>query len=85
MNLDGNQLAVGDGIFHMQHGAGEVIAVSTNSIQATFGRMELTISASGLERNGVKIVGRGKPLVVWPALGEDVTRLSALVEEARKL
>ena len=85
MNLDGNQLAVGDDIFHLQHGAGEVVAVSTNSVQAVFGAMELTISMSGLERNGVKIVGRGKPLVVWPSLGEDVTRLSALIEEGRKL
>lgn len=85
MNLDGNQLAVGDDIFHMQHGAGRVIAVASSSVQALFGAMELTISAAGLERNGIKIVGRGRPLVVWPDRNEDVTRLESLIVEARKL
>lgn len=85
MNLDGNQLAIGDDIYHLQHGAGIVVGVSTTSVQALFGVMELTVSLSGLTRHGVKIVGRGKPLVVWPALDEDVTRLESLINEARKL
>ena len=85
MNLDGNQLSLGDRIYHLQFGVGEVIAVALTNAQVDFGGMEITISQGSLERHGIKMVGRGAPLVVWPALGEDVTRLAAIVEEARKL
>ena len=85
MNLDGNQLAIGDAIHHLQFGSGEVIAVATTNVQVNFGGMEITLSPGSLERHGTKMVGRGAPLVVWPERGEDVTRLAALVQEARKL
>lgn len=85
MNLDGNQLAVGDSIHHIQFGPGRVTATAPSNVQAIFGGMEVTISESNLERHGIKMVGRGQPLVVWPAKGENVARLAGLVEEARKL
>ena len=85
MNLDGNQLMVGDQIHHLQFGPGEVIAVAPTNVQVNFDGMELTLSPGSLERHGTKMVGRGAPLVVWPERGENVTRLAALVEEARKL
>lgn len=85
MNLDGNQLQVGDAIHHLQFGPGEVIAVAPTNVQVNFGGMEITLSPGSLERHGAKMVGRGAPLVVWPERGENVTRLAALIEEARKL
>jgi hypothetical protein len=85
MNLDGNQLAVGDTIHHLQFGPGEVIAVANTNAQVNFGGMEITLSPGSLERHGTKMVGRGAPLVVWPERGENVTRLGALITEARKL
>ncbi len=85
MNLDGNQLAIGDAVYHLQFGPGEVIAVATTNVQVNFGGMEITISQGNLERHGLKMLGRGAPLVVWPERGENVTRLAALVQEARKL
>ncbi len=85
MNLDGNQLAIGDAIHHLQFGPGEVIAVATTNVQVNFGGMEITLSPGSLDRHGTRMVGRGAPLVVWPERGENVTRLAALIEEARKL
>lgn len=85
MNLDGNQIAVGDTIHHIQFGPGEVIAVAQTNVQVNFNGMEITVSEGSLERHGVKMVGRGAPLVIWPAKGENVTRLAGIVEEARKL
>jgi hypothetical protein len=85
MNLDGNQLAIGDAVYHLQFGAGEVIAVAITNAQVNFGGMEVTISQGSLERHGLKMLGRGAPLVVWPERGENVTRLAELVEAGRKL
>lgn len=85
MNLDGNQLAVGDDVYHLQFGAGRVTATAMGNVQAVFGDMEVTLSENALERHGVKMLGRGKPLVVWPSRGEDVARLADLMNEARKL
>ena len=85
MNLDGNQLALGDAVYHLQFGLGEVIAVAATNVQVNFDGMEITISTGSLERHGIKMVGRGAPLVVWPERGENVTRLADLVQEARKL
>lgn len=85
MNLDGNQLAIGDAIHHLQFGSGEVIAVAPTNVQVNFGGMEITLSPGSLDRHGTRMVGRGAPLVVWPERDENVTRLAALIEEARKL
>lgn len=85
MNLDGNQLAVGESIHHLQFGPGVVIATDQSNVQVNFGGMEVTLSPGTLERHGVKMVGRGAPLVIWPSKSENVTRLAGIVEEARKL
>ena len=85
MNLDGNQLAIGDAVYHLQFGSGEVIAVAITNAEINFGGMEITISQGNIERHGLKMLGRGAPLVVWPERSENVTRLAALVQQARKL
>lgn len=85
MNLDGSRLAVGDPIHHLQFGRGEVISVGQADAHVKYGGIEITMNQESIERHGVKMVGRGKPLVIWPAKGENVERLSGIVEEARKL
>jgi len=85
MNLDGSQLALGDNIYHLQFGLGTVIAVAPTNVQVDFDGMEITVSPATLKRHGLKMVGRGQPLVTWPERGEDVVRLESLISEARKL
>ena len=65
MILDGKDLNIGDKIYHFWRGDGFIVSINGTSATAEFNGNLLTFDSDG-KINGIKLVGIGRPILIWP-------------------